>query len=338
MDSNKDILNTISDSNRRFAKKKREEDLLGVPEKVAAELEKAMEQEDNGYFDKAKDICVQILATEEGRNVEKVILTLARIYPKVLETDIYDCNKRYQTDVEDYFKFLDSITMNDLMQEYVVETLAKFCELMENEWYRPLFREFVATVEKKGYLTKEEYRKTLDSAYASAESVVYFDDNKVSIIMKNVLKSGYERAYVLTGVEETDKRQKMEMDIYTNIYYLCCYYDDNTDEVEYIKSAYPHSYETIEKDVEEIKSDKQAKISKTLDKLAPFAAKNIDREALKTALDKAYQYVLNSHKQPELIHSGKQPYYRKNTKIGRNDLCPCGSGRKYKQCCGRDVK
>ena len=45
MDSNKDILNTISDSNRRFAKKKREEDLLGVPEKVAAELEKAMEQE-----------------------------------------------------------------------------------------------------------------------------------------------------------------------------------------------------------------------------------------------------------------------------------------------------
>ncbi|WP_423777530.1 SEC-C metal-binding domain-containing protein, partial [Clostridium tyrobutyricum] len=22
-------------------------------------------------------------------------------------------------------------------------------------------------------------------------------------------------------------------------------------------------------------------------------------------------------------------------KIGRNDLCPCGSGKKYKNCCGR---
>ena len=22
-------------------------------------------------------------------------------------------------------------------------------------------------------------------------------------------------------------------------------------------------------------------------------------------------------------------------KVGRNDLCPCGSGRKYKQCCGK---
>ena len=22
-------------------------------------------------------------------------------------------------------------------------------------------------------------------------------------------------------------------------------------------------------------------------------------------------------------------------KIGRNELCPCGSGKKYKKCCGR---
>ncbi|MBR7149533.1 MAG: SEC-C domain-containing protein, partial [Oscillospiraceae bacterium] len=29
----------------------------------------------------------------------------------------------------------------------------------------------------------------------------------------------------------------------------------------------------------------------------------------------------------------KQP--RKVVKIGRNDPCPCGSGKKYKQCCGR---
>ena len=26
---------------------------------------------------------------------------------------------------------------------------------------------------------------------------------------------------------------------------------------------------------------------------------------------------------------------RKPKKIGRNDPCPCGSGKKYKQCCGR---
>ena len=29
----------------------------------------------------------------------------------------------------------------------------------------------------------------------------------------------------------------------------------------------------------------------------------------------------------------KQP--KKVSKIGRNELCPCGSGKKYKQCCGK---
>lgn len=30
----------------------------------------------------------------------------------------------------------------------------------------------------------------------------------------------------------------------------------------------------------------------------------------------------------------KEPMVRKEKKIGRNDLCPCGSGKKYKNCCG----
>lgn len=30
-----------------------------------------------------------------------------------------------------------------------------------------------------------------------------------------------------------------------------------------------------------------------------------------------------------------QPYRRSEPKVGRNDPCPCGSGKKYKKCCGR---
>ena len=35
----------------------------------------------------------------------------------------------------------------------------------------------------------------------------------------------------------------------------------------------------------------------------------------------------------ELI--GEQPIVREDPKIGRNDPCPCGSGKKYKKCCGK---
>ena len=32
----------------------------------------------------------------------------------------------------------------------------------------------------------------------------------------------------------------------------------------------------------------------------------------------------------------KQPV-RKGKKVGRNDPCPCGSGKKYKKCCGANL-
>jgi len=35
-------------------------------------------------------------------------------------------------------------------------------------------------------------------------------------------------------------------------------------------------------------------------------------------------------------HEKKHQPVRKGPKIGRNDPCPCGSGKKYKHCCGRN--
>ena len=43
--------------------------------------------------------------------------------------------------------------------------------------------------------------------------------------------------------------------------------------------------------------------------------------------------------QPQPPAAQKQPIkVKRSGKIGRNDPCPCGSGKKYKKCCGRDVK
>ena len=40
---------------------------------------------------------------------------------------------------------------------------------------------------------------------------------------------------------------------------------------------------------------------------------------------------------PEEVEEDSEPqipYQRESAKIGRNDPCPCGSGKKYKKCCG----
>ncbi len=69
--------------------------------------------------------------------------------------------------------------------------------------------------------------------------------------------------------------------------------------------------------------------------------------AYKTAAHGSFQ-ELQSHIQRDIVHTiyrvglVKQPQEKKrdkpaipvSQKIGRNDLCPCGSGKKYKKCCG----
>lgn len=48
---------------------------------------------------------------------------------------------------------------------------------------------------------------------------------------------------------------------------------------------------------------------------------------------------LHAHEEQKVIeevkHPPLEPITREEPKIGRNDPCPCGSGLKYKKCCGK---
>jgi len=45
--------------------------------------------------------------------------------------------------------------------------------------------------------------------------------------------------------------------------------------------------------------------------------------------------ALESQEQPDQGENASQPFVRDGKKVGRNDPCPCGSGKKYKQCHGK---
>ncbi len=38
------------------------------------------------------------------------------------------------------------------------------------------------------------------------------------------------------------------------------------------------------------------------------------------------------------VIASDKPWHRDEPKVGRNDTCPCGSGKKYKKCCGKAAK
>ncbi|OQX63747.1 MAG: preprotein translocase subunit SecA [Desulfococcus sp. 4484_241] len=55
-------------------------------------------------------------------------------------------------------------------------------------------------------------------------------------------------------------------------------------------------------------------------------------ETMESLMEPKEQQFTLSHGSDD--EARKEPVRRKNEKIGRNDPCPCGSGKKYKKCCG----
>jgi preprotein translocase subunit SecA len=70
---------------------------------------------------------------------------------------------------------------------------------------------------------------------------------------------------------------------------------------------------------------KEATVS-TLFKIQVLSPEEIDRIKKPKEQEMAF-----SHGEPP----ARQPVKRKGDKVGRNQPCPCGSGKKYKKCCGR---
>lgn len=86
--------------------------------------------------------------------------------------------------------------------------------------------------------------------------------------------------------------------------------------------------------VAEIEADSQVKIDIDLEKLYynMVAAKAEWLYELPQWND-----LLSEEKRKELYKAQKRSMIVvKGKKIGRNDPCPCGSGKKYKKCCGAD--
>ena len=51
-----------------------------------------------------------------------------------------------------------------------------------------------------------------------------------------------------------------------------------------------------------------------------------EADDIRVAISKKKEDIIKSHRKSKTIVKDKEP--------GRNDPCPCGSGKKYKKCCG----
>jgi len=108
----------------------------------------------------------------------------------------------------------------------------------------------------------------------------------------------------------------------------------------------------------EIKSEKtDDELAKELMEIAPELLSQAKTPEMRKMVINIYRRMLEDNvnvkdekevkkwlkKHPEVAQGGEpapkvETYRRDKPKVGRNDPCPCGSGKKYKKCCGRDEK
>lgn len=86
--------------------------------------------------------------------------------------------------------------------------------------------------------------------------------------------------------------------------------------------------------IDEMEKDTQVKLDIDLEKLY-YNMVESKAEWLYTLPQ--WNDILPEDKRKELYKKQKNSgtIHNENRKVGRNDPCPCGSGKKYKQCCGR---
>jgi preprotein translocase subunit SecA len=101
----------------------------------------------------------------------------------------------------------------------------------------------------------------------------------------------------------------------------------------YVRETYPEFYEKTRPYLDKIRTERNAEKLKY--RLLQEFRKIVE------SYDGGWKYLRWFPERRELLFgkqviSSEETFVRVGKKIGRNDPCPCGSGKKYKFCCGRN--
>ena len=70
----------------------------------------------------------------------------------------------------------------------------------------------------------------------------------------------------------------------------------------------------------------------------PWMGAAAERQAMQQAAENLPELVLAIYDFWQAMRSPTEAFRRESPKVGRNEPCPCGSGKKFKQCCGDPKK
>ena len=267
-------------------------------------------------------------------------------FQKALLMEIQLDPAHFAEDFDLYLRFLEKADTSDRrLKHYIADTIVLMSRGLPKKWVRVKFRQLLNFVEERG-IFDDFPNLAVSSGYFSVEYHDLVDDEKVSRFVADYFSNVSEellfrQQVALSESTGQDKPERSETDLYkmkavylAYNYYMCRYFGEHSEEMAYIKETYPHVWELAKEELGRIGTDKESFKDELVEGLLKeLEAEDLakEREKLIADLDGVYERAVTVETKT-VRPEGTQRFGKQ---IGRNDPCPCGSGKKYKNCCGR---
>ena len=280
---------------------------------VSNAIERAQRKVEGRNFDYHK----QVLEYDDVANDQRRVVYAQR--NELLEAD----------DISDAIAGIRDDVINELISDYIPPGS------VEEQWDIPaleerLKNEFGVHLPIQTWLDEDNslYEETLREKITQVLDDIY---SKKAERIGDVM-SELERQVMLQVLDSLWKEHLQAMDYLRQGIGLRAYAQKNPKQ-EYKRESFG-MFETM---LDNLKRE----VTKLLFRVEPVSREQMEEMEARRIEQAKQQQLRMRHSQPEPITeeqaenlSPEQPYVREGKKIGRNDPCPCGSGKKYKVCHG----
>lgn len=266
------------------------------------------------------------------------------VFQQLIEIDMIADASVLEEDVEQYMKFLKTLKCTEEEQSYMTGNLVLFAGYLSNKRYRPIFKKLLDFIGKEDLLTDRVSLSTWNSGYVSLETYAISEDKRVSRFMKDLLECernvGTEEDRELDELVGLTEGEKASQENYLIEGYVRKYCGSKRlsgifEEFSYMQEEYLHNYKYLVDYEKELLANPEKTEEKYLELMIASDDSGQSADRLKQLYDKFYA---STYEGGTLAwdSASQDTYKRTGKKIGRNDFCPCGSGKKYKKCCGKE--
>ncbi len=227
---------------------------------------------------------------------------------------------------------------SEIVEDMVLDYLPR--ELLAEQWdleglQQYLTDKYELEIDIENWLNEDDNRRQIELTQLLDQRLTEVYQGKISSFPEEVDIAQFERDIMLRTLDQQWRDHLATMDSLRSSINLRSYAQKNP------KQEYKR--ESFELFQHLLSSVKKETIS-TLCKVRLLSEEEIEvirkREAqlrqLMQAEHEDSQLIGNQEQKEPLENSDSvRTFIREGVKVGRNDPCPCGSGKKYKQCCGK---